>query len=101
MLIYVAHPFGGKQENKDKVEKIILRLTEQFPDYTFLSPIHATGFYYFNKSYDNGMKDCIEMLKRCDELWLCEGWEDSKGCNIERDWAIENGMKIGEINDRP
>ena len=41
------------------------------------------------------------MLKRCDELWLCEGWEDSKGCNIERDWAIENGMKIGEINDRP
>ena len=55
MLIYVAHPFGGKQENKDKVEKIILRLTEQFPDYTFLSPIHATGFYYFIKSYDNGM----------------------------------------------
>lgn len=96
-LIYIAHPFLGKVENVAKAEKIILGLIRQYPDHTFFSPLHATGFYYFEKSYEEGMKDCIEMLSRCDELWLCEGWKDSKGCNIERDWAIANNMPIQEI----
>ena len=93
-VIYVAHPFQGKRENTEKVEKIILGLIKQYPDYTFFSPLHATGFYYFEKSYEEGMKDCIELLSRCDKLWLCPGWEQSKGCNIEYNWCKEHGKPI-------
>ena len=62
-VIYIAHPFLGKPENVQKVEKIILKLIEQYPDYTFYSPLYATGFFYF-KSYEEGMKDCA--LRCCD-----------------------------------
>ena len=98
-LIYVAHPFQGKPENTQSVEKIILQLIKLYPDYTFLSPLHATGFYYFEKSYEEGMKDCIEILSRCDELWLCNWWENSKGCNIEYDWCKEHGKPIQFVTD--
>jgi hypothetical protein len=93
-VIYIAHPFQGKPENIKKVEQIILDLIKLYPDYTFYSPLHATGFYYFAKSYEDGMEDCLEMLSRSDELWLSPNWEQSKGCNIEYNWAKEHYMPI-------
>lgn len=97
-LVYIAHPFQGKEENIKKVENIILELIKLYPDITFFSPLHATGFYYFAKSYEEGMKDCIEMLDRCDELWLCQGWEDSKGCNIEYNYCKEHYKPVKLVN---
>ncbi|MEN6312792.1 MAG: DUF4406 domain-containing protein [Clostridiaceae bacterium] len=98
-LIYVAHPFKGDPENIKRVEAIILQLTKLYPDYTFYSPLHATGFFYFAKTYEEGMKDCIEMLSRCDELFLCNGWEHSKGCGIEFNWADEHHMPIKFVDE--
>lgn len=97
-VIYVAHPFMGKPENVKKVEDIIIQLIKLYPDYTFYSPLHSTGFLYFAKTYEEGMKDCIEMLSRCDELWLCEGWEESKGCNIEYNWCKEHYKPTTLVN---
>ena len=98
-LIYVAHPYGGKWRNKRKVERIIRQLIQQYPDYTFYSPIHALGFMYHDIDYDKGMQHCLEMLKRADELWLCEGWQQSRGCNMEVRFARDNGIPIFEIVD--
>lgn len=98
-LVYVAHPFQGKPENVQNVEKIILQLIKLYSDYTFLSPLHATGFYYFEKTYEEGMRDCIEILIRCDELWLCHGWEQSKGCNIEYNYAKEHGIPTRFVDE--
>jgi hypothetical protein len=97
-VIYVAHPFQGKPENVASVEKIIRKLIKLYPDYVFFSPLHATGYYYFEKTYEEGMKDCIELLSRCDELWLCNGWEESKGCNIEYNWCKENYKPTTLVN---
>lgn len=98
-VIYIAHPFLGKQENVVDAEIIILKLLKLYPDTVFLSPLHATGFYYFEMSYEDGMEHCFEMLKRCDELWLCDGWETSKGCNLEVGYAEELGMPIYHIKN--
>lgn len=100
-VIYIAHPFGGKPENVQAVEQIILKLINKYPDYVFYSPLHATGFYYHDINYERGMDCCIEILSRCDELWLCEGWRDSKGCNIEYRHAIRNksNMPIKFLED--
>jgi len=93
-VVYVAHPFSGKKENIDKVEKLIIEMVRQYPDFAFYSPLHAMGFYYFEKPYEEGMKDCLEILSRCDELWLCKGWENSRGCNMEKDFAEAHGIPI-------
>ncbi len=93
-LIYLAHPFGGEQKNVDRVEKIIKGLLHQHPDCTFYSPLHATGFFYGQLPYLEGMEHCFEALSRCDELWLCEGWYNSQGCNMEYGFAKAKGVPI-------
>ncbi len=92
--VYIAHPYLGRRRNKKKVEKIILKLLKENPTILYVSPIHATGFYYFELSYADGMKHCYEMLSMCDELWLCKGWESSIGCNLEKDYAERNNIPI-------
>jgi hypothetical protein len=93
-VVYIAHPFQGKAENIKRVENIIIGLVHKHPDIVFYSPLHATGFYYFEKTYEEGMNDCIEILRRCDELWLCLGWENSTGCNLEKKYAEAKGIPI-------
>lgn len=65
--VYIAHPFLGKQENVDSVEKIILQLLKINPKILYISPLHATGFYYFVMSYeddqDNELRAALPIYK--------------------------------------
>ena len=36
----------------------------------------------------------LERLAMADTIWMCEGWEYSKGCNIELKCAIQYGLNI-------
>ena len=36
----------------------------------------------------------LERLAMADTIWLCEGWEHSRGCNIEFACAIQYGLGI-------
>lgn len=93
-VIYLAHPFGGKQENVEDAERLVRLLVKKNPDCVFLSPLQATGFYYNDIPYLTGMEHCLELLGRCDELWLCTNWQDSKGCMMEFSFATAKGIPI-------
>jgi hypothetical protein len=92
-MIYLAHPFGGEMKNVDKAEKLIKELLHKHPACTFYSPLHATGFFYSQLTYLDGMEHCFEALSRCDELWLCGEWRDSRGCNMEYAGFVGGGTK--------
>jgi hypothetical protein len=89
--VYVAHPYDGKEENKLSVEKVILELMPRTPRVLYISPIHALGYLYEALSCD-GMERCIALLRDCDMILLCEGWEDSKECKAAYTYAL--GMNI-------
>nr|DAX95448.1 MAG TPA: deoxyribosyltransferase [Caudoviricetes sp.] len=94
MLVYVAHPYGGCKENKKLVEDKIKRLVKKHPRHTFISPIHTFGFMYdWVDTYDQGMQMCLKLLKKCDAIILCEGWNASKGCNREFEFARKNNIR--------
>ena len=40
------------------------------------------------------LSQSLERLAMADAIWLCEGWEHSKGCNIEFACAIQYGLGI-------
>lgn len=91
--IYVAHPFRGDEiVNAGKVAQICRQLHKDYPDYLFVSPIHA--FSWFRDDHDGALEHCLRMLSRCDELWLFGEWKDSAGCMMERDAARDLGIEI-------
>lgn len=97
-VVYLAHPYGGNEANVEDAKQIVRQLVKKFPGIVFLSPLQATGFYYNDIPYLDGMNHCIELLSRCDELWLCERWQDSKGCCMEYAAAKMADMPIYWIN---
>lgn len=94
MRIMLSQPMKGKTEDEIKKEReqliklfaeknIIVADTlfdDVVPDY-----INA-GVYYLGKSL-------IE-LSRVDALFMCDGWENARGCRIEKEVAEEYGVKI-------
>ena len=94
--IYVAHPFrGAENANAEKAAQICRELHKDYPDYLFVSPIHA--FSWFRDDHDGALEHCLRMLARCDELWLFGDWRHSKGCMMERDAAKRLGISVFEI----
>ena len=98
-MVYIAHPYNGWQKNVDDVQNIILKLLKKYPDTTYYSPLHATGFFYFELSYEDGMEHCFEALRRCDEIWFCENWQTSRGCNLEMAFAREHGIPFFYVSN--
>lgn len=98
MKIYVSHEYGGKKENADLVEdamkNIIAKHGSQFPDITFVSPIHALGFAYDQVKYETGLKWCLDLLGDCDVLVYFKGKDNSTGVKREKMFAWQNGIPV-------
>ena len=107
-IIYLSHNYGGKESNKKHIETVIKSLVKRYPDYTFLSPVHALGFLYDYISYEDGMRHCLALLDMCDECWFIDGYNNSQGVNIEREYCARYGIETHtlcncsacEYNDR-
>lgn len=95
-LIYIASPYGGREENYILSRKILTALQECRKEYAFVSPIQAYGYYYDPASYDKGIEMCLDLLSHCDQLWIIGDDGISKGVQIERQWAQEHGMAVKE-----
>ena len=104
-LIYISGKYKGKEEYKQKFETVIKGLVElekertnnKEYDYVFISPIHAFGFLYDEVSYEEGIEYCLALLDRCDEIWMMDNWEESKGACIEFGYAKARGIHIEYI----
>ena len=94
-MIYVSHCYGGKRTNKKRIEKIIKKLVEQYPDYCFVSPVHCYGYLYNDVDYDKGMEYCLALLAVCDKMWICS--EHSKGVLIEQDYCKSHNIPIRQL----
>lgn len=98
-LVYVACPFGGKTDGIEKTKQHIRwfyhrdRMNNTIGD-VYISPILAFGFMYDEVGYIEGIEQCLELLGRCDELVLLEGWEKSKGCCMEHGYAMAKGIPV-------
>jgi hypothetical protein len=52
------------------------------------------GLVMGNHDYNDYFVNNIEILKRCDAIALVEGWEDSKGTDMEIDYAIDHAIPV-------
>lgn len=64
--------------------------------YTVLCPHNNTSHFSETEecSYDDYIEGDLQLLSRCDTIYMLEGWDESKGAKIERDFARMQGIHI-------
>lgn len=93
-LVYLAHPYGGENENFHRSCDLTTILTERHPKYHIFNAVRY--FVQFKHYLNEGeiMTRCLDTLSRCDQLWLAPGWMESKGCLEEYMEATRLGLPI-------
>jgi hypothetical protein len=96
--VYICHPYSNNPDvNRIKFNRIFKFIRNNLKEAVPFSPIHAFGeFYDDNRKEDRKevLKLCIDVLKRCDEVWVFGDWRNSEGCRLEVKIAEETGIKI-------
>ena len=98
-VIYISHPYQGNETNKEIVGELVRQLQKKFPEYLFISPIHAFSFCYHTTNYEDGLNMCLWMLNKCDAAWVFGDWKNSIGCQTEVDYCKNHHIYYQIMND--
>jgi len=83
-LVYVSSPFGAKRENQERAAEYAKYVMEQ--GHVPFVPHLLFPWFLDDKIPEQrteGLRMCVEMLERCDELWAF-GPKESSGMEMER-----------------
>lgn len=95
MRIYVAHAYGGKQENIERAKKITHDLQVKDLENCYICPLTAFSHLVYNEiGYEEEIALCLDLLQICDKLIVAS--EVSKGVQIEIDLAKKLKNADGE-----
>ena len=99
-IVYISHPYGGKQENLIRISNIMIVLNKLFPDYLFVSPVHAFNPLYEEVEYQKGLNMTLFLLDElADEMWVFGDYKNSKGCMAEIKYCEEFDINYQIISD--
>ena len=95
MRIYVAHCYGGKQENIEKAKQITHDLQVKDPENCYICPLIAFSHLGYNEiGYEEEIALCLDLLSVSDMLIVAS--EVSEGVQIEIDLAKKLKNSDGE-----
>jgi len=95
IVVYISGKYSGDVEANISVarEKAI-----QLWDAGYVALCPHLNTAHFNENgpctYDDFIEGDLQLLSRCDVIYMLEGWDESKGAKIERDFAMMNGIHI-------
>ena len=98
MKIYISGPITGIKGYMEKFKAAEHKLTEM--GYTVINPARVNAQLPEGLEHREYMLTSIAMLEMCDVIFLMEGWEKSKGCLIEFEYARNNGITMLFENGR-
>ena len=91
MKIFISGPMTGIQ-NSNKTYFMMAEAKLRLMGHSPFNP----SWLNFDKNWTSEEMLTVDLaaLSVCDGIYLLEGWEDSKGANVEYDYAVEKGKKI-------
>lgn len=98
-IVYVSHPYGGDPKNVVDAERIVRELVKKNPKNLYISPLNAFGYLYDDTSYEDGLNMCLFLLSKCTKMYLCDGYENSTGCNAEIEYCEKHGIPYESVNN--
>ncbi len=102
-VIYIAGKYRGQSEwqvkqNIQHAEKAAMRLWQK--GYAVICPHLNTAFFGGGCDDSVWLEGDLEILKRCDAIYMLTGWTDSEGSRAEFQLAKDMGKDIYyEIDD--
>ncbi len=99
MRIYLSHPYGGKEENREKAAAIAKFYRELWAaegkPYELINPLEYLEPFSEGVPEWQMLKLAVKLLKSCDAVLFADGWKHSRGCRLEHFAA--KGKQIAEI----
>ena len=106
--IFISQPMTGKSEEEilatrqKEIEKIHQLFDADGVEINIIaSYIDDATRKHFKKYVSDDinwdifwLSQSLERLAMADMIWLCDGWEYSKGCNVELECAMQYGISI-------
>ena len=98
-LVYIAGKYRGKtsaeiKENIMIAEWYQLKLTQMYPQYFYICPHSNTAFLDGSQPDQYFLDGTMEMLRRCNGIYMLPGWEGSEGSKKE----LAEAEKLGIID---
>lgn len=98
MIFYVAHCYGGDENNIEKAKKITHDLQIKDLANCYICPLMTFSHLDYGEiGYDNEMELCLDLLSQCDKLIVAS--DISKGVSKEIDFANLIGMEVEWLED--
>lgn len=97
MKIYISIPIKGKDEAAQRALAAEIAQTIESSGHKAVNPfgtLPPPEWFDEDQTYAWYLSRDIEKLLQCDAIFLCNGWKDSRGCNIEFAVAREMGLQV-------
>ncbi|KKM75580.1 hypothetical protein LCGC14_1388850 [marine sediment metagenome] len=98
-VIYVAGPYTAvrKCELEDNIRHATRAAKELWQEGWAVICPHTNSAHFEDTPrtvYNTWLNGYIEILSRCDAIYMLKGWEESSGASFEHATAIARGMEI-------
>lgn len=95
--LFISQPMRGKTDEEilaerkkaiESAERNLGEPVEVIDSFFQNAPVDARPLWFLGKS--------LELLSTADIAYFAKGWEDARGCRIEKQCAIEYGIEVIE-----
>lgn len=103
LVFYLAHPYtDNERENYEKSIEIMDELIDM--GYIIINLITLAQASFLNllkgRTNDFWYQYDLKILNKCDGIVLADGWKNSKGCNLEYQYAKKHDKIIYEYKNK-
>jgi len=92
MVVYISGKVSGLdiEVSKKSFQEAENKMIEL--GYKVINPLKLPNDH--DKTWESYMRVCITYLTKCDAIYMLDGWENSKGSNLEYYLAYELKLKV-------
>lgn len=92
MKVYISGPVTGTDDYMERFARAERFLCAQGD--TAVNPVKVGAQLPADTTHEEYMKISAAMMDMCEAVFMLEGWQESKGCGIEFEYAYEHGITI-------
>lgn len=96
MRVYISGPITGHEEDAKERFRKTADYVMNIMDAETINPelIGRAAAENADLDHEEYMEIAFTLLRMCDAIYLMPGWEDSRGCQMEKVYAENRGMKV-------